>query len=70
MKDDAGRCPITYDEVQRLADAFERSADWLERGSLQGSSKTHPLVGLADYRKAARLIRAAAFLWASSNTEG
>ena len=61
--------PTTYDEVQALASAFERSADWLEHGKLHGPAETHPCVGLADYRKAAKLLRAAAFLWASSKSE-
>lgn len=60
----------TYDDVMSLAHRFERSADWLEHGRLQSPAETHPCVGLADYRAAARLLRASAFLWASSTSEG
>jgi hypothetical protein len=72
MTDDksAGRTLITHEEVNQLADAFERSADWLEHGTLEGSARTHPLVGTADYRRASAILRAAAFVWATSNTEG
>lgn len=45
------------DAVAALADAFERSADWLDKGVLHGPKRTHPLVGTADYRKAAALLR-------------
>jgi Lar family restriction alleviation protein len=34
-------------ELTRLADAFERSADWLDKGVLTGSRRTHPLVEVA-----------------------
>lgn len=44
-------------EALRLADAFERSADWLDKGTLAGTARTHPLVGTADYRQAAALLR-------------
>jgi len=62
--------PITHEEIMLLADAFERSANWLEHGVLAGPARTHPLVGLADYRRACLILRTAAWVWASSNTEG
>lgn len=62
--------PNTYAEIQALADAFTRSADWLQHGTLSGPSKTHPLVGLADYRRTAQILRAAAWIWATSDSEG
>ena len=51
------RGPTSADGVAALADAFERSADWLDKGVLHGSKRTHPLVGTADYRKASALLR-------------
>ncbi|HET6788243.1 MAG TPA: hypothetical protein VFH49_09790 [Aquabacterium sp.] len=62
--------PITRHEVMSLADAFERSANWLQHGQLDGPARTHPLVGLADYRRAAKILRAAASMWAHCETEG
>lgn len=61
--------PITYERIQELANAFERSADWLLKGHLHGPARTHPLVGLADYQQAAAILRAAAFLWARNESE-
>lgn len=52
-----------------LADAFQRSADFLDSGRLTGSARTHPLVGTADYRAAAAALRELAALRASSPAE-
>jgi len=52
-------CSPPY-QAAKLAEAFDRSADWLEKGVLHGNGRTHPLVGLADYRTAAVLLRALA----------
>lgn len=61
--------PITHDEVLALAGAFERSATWLLKGVLQEPARDFPLVGLADYQRAAQILRAAAFVWATNQTE-
>lgn len=58
-----------YYAVLDLAARFERSADWLSKGTLKGSNRDFPLVGLADYQQAAKLLRASAFLWAHSESE-
>lgn len=63
------RDPITYEGIQALASAFERSADWLLNGKLHGPARTHPLVGIADYQQAATILRTAAFLWARNESE-
>ena len=60
--------PITRAEVLALAGAFERSAAWLLTGELQKPQKNFPLVGLADYQRAAQILRAAAFVWAESES--
>lgn len=59
---------ITHDEVMSLAASFARSANWLIHGTLDGPARTHPLVGLADYQRAATILRAAAHLWAHSES--
>jgi hypothetical protein len=46
-------------DLLALAQAFERSADWLDKGVLTGSKRTHPLVGTADYRRAVSACRMA-----------
>lgn len=61
--------PIKYEEIWALADAFDRSAAWLLKGELQGPNRTHPLVGLADYQRAAIILRASAWLWARNESE-
>lgn len=60
--------PITRAEVLALAGAFERSATWLLKGVLQEPARDFPLVGLADYMRAAQMLRAAAFVWATSES--
>lgn len=62
--------PIGRDEVIRLADTFARSANWLDSATIDGPARTHPLAGAADYRRAAEILRTAAFLWAHSDSEG
>jgi hypothetical protein len=49
--------PAEHRALLECADAFERSADWLDTGALTGSQRTHPLVGTLDYRTAAIAIR-------------
>jgi hypothetical protein len=49
--------PAEHRALLECADAFERSADWLDKGALTGSQRTHPLVGTRDYRTAAIAIR-------------
>jgi len=65
-------CPptITREEIIALADAFDRSAAWLLKGELSGPPRTHPLVGIADYQRAAYILRSASWVWAHSDTEG
>lgn len=48
----------SHEEATRLADAFERSADWLELGTLSGPSNSQKYVGTADFRSASKLLRA------------
>ncbi|WP_457325130.1 hypothetical protein [Roseateles sp. P5_E11] len=60
--------PITRAEVLALAGAFERSATYLLKGVLQEPARDFPLVGLADYLRAAQVLRAAAFVWAQSDS--
>lgn len=47
----------TAEQWHRLADAFQRSAEWLDKGLLAGPNRTHPLVGTADYKLAADGLR-------------
>lgn len=61
--------PISSGEVFALAGSFERSADWLDKGEIHGPARTHPLVGIADYRRAAYILKASAFLWATNESE-
>ena len=61
---------ITREECMQLAEAFQRSADWLLKGQLKGNSRDFPLVGLADYQRAAIILRSSAWCWAHSDTEG
>lgn len=61
--------PINRGEVLNLAEAFERSATWLQSGQLDGPAKTHPLVGIADYKRASEILRAAAWVWAVNSAE-
>jgi hypothetical protein len=45
-----------------LAEAFTRSADWLDKGLLHGPARTHPLVGTGDYRLASEGLQLLAAL--------
>ncbi|MCC2632137.1 MAG: Restriction alleviation protein Lar [Ramlibacter sp.] len=49
--------PAEHRALLACADAFERSADWLDRGTLQGSHRDFPLAGTQDYRIAAEALR-------------
>jgi hypothetical protein len=50
--------PLTSERaLLACAAAFERSADWLDNGTLQGAPREFPLVGTRDYRIAAEAIR-------------
>ena len=60
---------LTYTEVTDLWKSFDRAADWLESGKLPANGESK-MVGIADFRLAAQIIRNAAYLYAASTTEG
>lgn len=47
-------------EAARLADAFERSANWLLKGELIAGERAYPLSGASDFQSAAALLRSQA----------
>lgn len=49
--------PAEHRALLECAARFERSADWLDRGVLQGANRDFPLAGTMDYRIAAEALR-------------